>query len=159
MLLSVKQARDAGQEHDNPFRGTATLGFRPACPCYDDRYRAEFPKSRSARKRAQRDAWGDWWKRVRRRPGKDDWPVVPAVVCDPFCGSGTSGVITLRHGRRFIGVELSPEYCQMGRERITQELVKPILAMGPEYVRKAKAKIEDADESQMELFDSQQTKV
>lgn len=136
----------------------ANLGFRPACPHYDDRYRAGFPKSRSARKRVQRDASGDWWKRVRRRPGKDGWPVVPATVLDPFCGSGTSGVSALRHGRRFIGIELSPEYVAMARERIAQEMAKPILAMGPEHVRKAKAKIEAEDDPQMELFDSQQSK-
>ena len=136
----------------------ANLGFRPSCPHYDDRYRAEFPKSRSARKRVQRDASGDWWKRVRRRPGKDGWPVVPATVLDPFCGSGTSGVSALRHGRRFIGIELSPEYVAMARERIAQEMAKPILAMGPEHVRKAKAKIEAEDDPQMELFDSQQSK-
>jgi DNA modification methylase len=67
--------------------------------------------------------------------------VVPATVLDPFCGSGTSGVSALRHGRRFIGIELSPEYVAMARERIAQEMAKPILAMGPEHVRKAKAKI------------------
>jgi DNA modification methylase len=158
MLLNVKQARDAGEDHDNPFRGTATLGFRPACPHYDDRYCTEFPKSRSARKRSQRDASGDWWKRVRRRPGKDDWPVVPAVVLDCFAGSGTTLLVAQRLGRRSIGIELSESYCQMSRERIAQEMAKPIPAMGPGHVRKAKAKIESADGSQMELFDSQQTK-
>jgi hypothetical protein len=46
----------------------------------------------------------------------------------------------------------------MGRQRIAQEMAKPVLAMGPEHVRKAKAKTEAEDDSQMELFDSQQTK-
>jgi len=83
---------------------------------------------------------------------------VSCLILDPFCGSGTTGVAALRHGRRFIGVELSPEYVEMSRERIAQEMAKPIPAMGPGHVRKAKAKIESADGSQMELFDSQQTK-
>ena len=32
------------------------------------------------------------------------------VVLDPFAGSGTTGAVALRHGRRFIGIELSPDY-------------------------------------------------
>ena len=43
---------------------------------------------------------------------------VPAVVLDPFCGSGTTGVVALRHGRSFIGIELNPEYIQMAQKRI-----------------------------------------
>ena len=43
---------------------------------------------------------------------------VPALVLDPFCGSGTTGVVALRHGRSFIGIELNPEYVEMARQRI-----------------------------------------
>ena len=43
---------------------------------------------------------------------------VPATVLDPFCGSGTTGVVALRHGRSFIGIELNPEYIGMARKRI-----------------------------------------
>lgn len=32
------------------------------------------------------------------------------IVLDPFAGSGTTGVVAIRHGRRFIGFELNPEY-------------------------------------------------
>lgn len=46
------------------------------------------------------------------------------IVFDPFCGSGTSGVVSIRHGRRFIGGELNPEYCSMAEQRITEELIK-----------------------------------
>lgn len=41
-----------------------------------------------------------------------------SLVLDPFCGSGTVGVVALRHGRRFIGIDLSEEYCEMARARI-----------------------------------------
>jgi len=47
--------------------------------------------------------------------------VVPAVVLDPFAGSGTTGVVALRHGRSFIGIEINPEYVQLARERITSD--------------------------------------
>jgi len=46
---------------------------------------------------------------------------VPAVVLDPFCGSGTTGVVALRLGRRFLGIELNPEYAKMARERIEKD--------------------------------------
>ena len=45
-------------------------------------------------------------------------PTVPATVLDPFTGSGTTGVVAMRHGRNFIGIELNPEYIQMARDRI-----------------------------------------
>jgi DNA modification methylase len=40
------------------------------------------------------------------------------VVLDPFCGSGTAVMVALRHGRRGIGIELSPAYAEMARNRI-----------------------------------------
>ncbi len=43
---------------------------------------------------------------------------MPATVMDPFCGSGTTGVVALRHGRSFIGIELNSEYVELARERI-----------------------------------------
>jgi len=39
-------------------------------------------------------------------------------VIDPFCGSGATGEVALRLGRRFIGVELNPAYVEMARHRI-----------------------------------------
>jgi hypothetical protein len=43
---------------------------------------------------------------------------VPAVVFDPFAGSGTVGVVAVRLGRSFVGTELSAEYIELARERI-----------------------------------------
>jgi site-specific DNA-methyltransferase (adenine-specific) len=34
------------------------------------------------------------------------------VVLDPFCGSGTTGVMALRHGRSFIGIDMSRDYME-----------------------------------------------
>jgi site-specific DNA-methyltransferase (adenine-specific) len=44
------------------------------------------------------------------------------LVLDPFVGSGTVGVVALRHGRRFIGLELNATYCDMARRRIAGPL-------------------------------------
>ena len=35
---------------------------------------------------------------------------VPCIVLDPFCGSGTTGEVALKLGRRFIGIEINPDY-------------------------------------------------
>ena len=51
----------------------------------------------------------------------DEHPVKPAVVLDPFSGSGTSGVVALEHGRSYIGIELNPEYAELSERRLKQE--------------------------------------
>jgi hypothetical protein len=35
---------------------------------------------------------------------------IPAIVLDPFCGSGTTGAVARELGRRFIGLDLNPRY-------------------------------------------------
>jgi site-specific DNA-methyltransferase (adenine-specific) len=40
------------------------------------------------------------------------------VVLDPFCGSGTSVVAAEIEHRRWIGIELSENYCNVARERV-----------------------------------------
>ena len=42
-----------------------------------------------------------------------------APVLDPFAGSGSTGVAALRTGRRFLGVEIVPEYADLAAERLT----------------------------------------
>jgi DNA modification methylase len=59
-----------------------------------------------------------------------DGLLTPATVLDPFCGSGTTGVVALRHGRNFIGIELNEQYVQMARNRITNDA--PLLNREPE---------------------------
>lgn len=40
------------------------------------------------------------------------------LILDPFAGSGTTGAVAVREARRFLGVELNPEYCDIARRRI-----------------------------------------
>lgn len=35
------------------------------------------------------------------------------VVLDPFCGSGTTGMVAGKHGRRFVGIDLSATYLDL----------------------------------------------
>jgi DNA modification methylase len=44
------------------------------------------------------------------------------LVLDPFAGSGTVGVVALRHGRRFKGFDLNPEYVAMARRHVVGPL-------------------------------------
>ena len=42
------------------------------------------------------------------------------TVLDPFMGSGTTGLVAGKHRRKFIGIELNPEYVKMAKERISK---------------------------------------
>lgn len=41
-----------------------------------------------------------------------------AVILDPFCGSGSTGRAAAYEGRRFLGIEINSEYCDIARKRI-----------------------------------------
>jgi len=43
---------------------------------------------------------------------------VGGTVLDPFCGSGTAGLVAIGLGRNFIGIDLNPKYVEMARRRI-----------------------------------------
>ena len=49
------------------------------------------------------------------------------LVLDPFAGSGTTGVVALKYGRRFIGIELEPRYVEMAQKRINEASLRPRL--------------------------------
>lgn len=49
--------------------------------------------------------------------------VVPCVVLDPFMGSGTTGLVARKHGRRAVGIEKSPEYAALAAERLSQQVL------------------------------------
>lgn len=40
------------------------------------------------------------------------------IILDPFCGSGTTGVAAIKHGRIFIGVEKEAEYVSLSMKRL-----------------------------------------
>lgn len=63
---------------------------------------------------------------------------VPAVVCDIFNGSGTTGAVARSLSRRYIGFELSEEYAEMARHRIGQGATKPSAAAAAKTVKPCK---------------------
>lgn len=70
--------------------------LRLATECGNKKHSAAFP-----------EALPSWFIRLFTKPGD--------VVLDPFLGSGTSAVAAARMGRRFIGIEIQPEYCALAR--------------------------------------------
>ena len=84
------------------------------------------PRSERGNKHAPETNWGTFGTNLRKEVTTLGWQPtcdhdsepVPATVLDPFCGSGTTGVVALRHGRSFIGIELNPEYVDLARKRI-----------------------------------------
>jgi site-specific DNA-methyltransferase (adenine-specific) len=51
----------------------------------------------------------------------ETWSNESDVVMDPFSGSGTTCWNALRLGRRYIGIDISPEYCNIARKRLEAE--------------------------------------
>jgi hypothetical protein len=87
--------------------------------------------------RAVRPALLDAW---RARGWLTDVPPVPpawwadddagrCLVLDPFAGSGTTGRVALDEGRDFLGIELSPRYAQMARDRVREVAAAPRFEM------------------------------
>jgi modification methylase len=42
------------------------------------------------------------------------------IILDPFMGSGTTAIVAMGLQRNYIGIELSPDYCKIAKERITK---------------------------------------
>jgi DNA modification methylase len=62
------------------------------------------------------------------------------IILDPFAGSGTTGIVALQHGRKFVGFDLNPEYCK--------ELATPRLAAAERGQT-----LEEYQAGQMTIFD------
>jgi site-specific DNA-methyltransferase (adenine-specific) len=54
-------------------------------------------------------------------------PTDAQLICDPFMGSGTSGVAAIRLKRAFVGIELEPKFFELACRRISDELKRPRL--------------------------------
>lgn len=104
MVDNVARARADGADHDSPFGGTRNLRSVWTIPTsgYADAHFATMPQALV-------------------EPCVLAGCSLGGTVLDPFSGSGTTGVVALRHGRKFIGVELNPSYCQMARDRIMSD--------------------------------------
>jgi modification methylase len=53
------------------------------------------------------------------------------LVLDPFCGTGTTGAVAKRLGRRFVGVEREDAYAQAAEKRIARTEPLPAESLAP----------------------------
>ncbi len=53
------------------------------------------------------------------------------LVLDPFCGTGTTGAVAKRLGRRFVGIEREPAYARAGQKRIAAAKLLPEASLAP----------------------------
>lgn len=60
-----------------------------------------------------------------------DFTLAGETVCDPFMGSGTTGVACALSGRRFIGIEADPTHFDVCRRRIEEAYRQPRLFEEP----------------------------
>ncbi len=98
-------------------------------PTYEVIYLIAKPKFRLAPKA---NAYGDVWEFTQemRNEHPAAFPVKlidriisstsAKVILDPFMGSGTTAISAINFGRDYIGIDISPEYCNMARDRIEQ---------------------------------------
>ncbi len=113
---STRPARDnkqdatglAHRDHGRHVTNVKTLGWKPGCGC-----------------RGSCSCIDD-------EQGHDDdcyynevLPPVPCTVLDPYLGSGTTLIVAKQLGRRGIGIEASPKYCEMARRRIKNPKPEP----------------------------------
>jgi DNA modification methylase len=69
---------------------------------------------------------GHWRVEVRRQTVgweascEHDDPGGRCTVLDPFTGAATAGIVAARHGRDFLGIELSGAYARMARRRLRE---------------------------------------
>ena len=101
MLQGHRQKHGKGMSHDLDPVSLTTLGFRPTCTHYDH---------------LEHDRTNDNWI------APLNWPTSKAIVLDPFGGAGTTQLVATRLGRLGISVELSFEYCKMGRDRTANDI-------------------------------------
>jgi len=98
-------------------------------PTYEVIYLIAKPKFRLRR---GANSYGDIWEFTQEtnnpHPAPFPVPLIQRIisstnartVLDPFMGSGTTAVAALSLNRKFIGIELSREYCNMAEERINR---------------------------------------
>jgi len=116
------------------WRRKGGINFNPGyfLPTYEVIYLIAKPKFRLAKKA---NAHGDVWefKQEMKNNHPAPFPVQlidriitstnAEIILDPFMGSGTTAITALGNNRDFIGIDLSPDYCKMAKERIKKNKI------------------------------------
>lgn len=139
------------------WRRNGGINFNPGyfLPTYEVIYLIAKPKFKLTKKA---NAYGDVWEFGQESKNKHPAPFPVALieriisstnaktVLDPFMGSGTTALVAKSLGREFIGIDISPEYCEMAQERL----------LNPASIIRQKTTNEKA--KQATLFDCMKTK-
>ena len=105
------------------------INFNPGyfLPTYEVIYLIAKPQFKLAQKA---NAHGDIWEFGQENKNKHPAPFPVALIeriisstnaeliLDPFMGSGTTAIAAKKLGRNFIGIDISPEYCEMALQRL-----------------------------------------
>lgn len=102
-----EQKAVAGADSHGGYRGKATKSYEASG--------AQDPSAVKARiLDGMRERITTGWKPTCRHALRE---VEACTVLDPFAGSGTTGMVASRLGRRFIGIELNPDYIAIAEHR------------------------------------------
>lgn len=128
-----------GQAFEN-HRGSGNIE-RKERPAPEARLCGNIPYDGQSGKRNKRDVWS-----VATAQNKiDHFATFPAelirpcilagstegdTVLDPFLGSGTTAVVATQEGRKFVGVELNPDYVALAEHRVCNEGHKQMEIVG-----------------------------
>jgi len=113
------------------WRRKGGINFNPGyfLPTYEVIYLITKPKFKLAPKA---NAYGDVWEFTQEMKNDHPAPFPIALieriisstnaqlVLDPFSGSGTTAVVASKLKRNYIGIDISPEYCELSEKRIQQ---------------------------------------
>lgn len=114
------------------WRRKGGFNFNPGyfLPTYEVIYLIAKPKFKLATKA---NAYGDIWEFTQEMKNGHPAPfpvklidrIISStnakVVLDPFMGSGTTAISATNYSRDYIGIDISPEYCEMAKKRIERE--------------------------------------
>lgn len=116
---------------DRPTRAHEYIFLLSKCEQYFYDYEAVQERAANGRRRNRRSVWS-----VPTEAYPDahfaTYPpalIVPCIlagsapgdtIIDPFFGAGTTGLVAAEHGRRFVGIELVPEYVEMAQRRLAE---------------------------------------
>jgi site-specific DNA-methyltransferase (adenine-specific) len=102
---TVKDASGVARPQSNIGKALGEFGIRfndwAVAPDRDSRHPAPFPESLA-------------------RDHILSWSNEGDIVLDPFSGSGTTAKMAKHNGRKYIGIEVNPEYCEIAEERLRQ---------------------------------------
>lgn len=150
------------------WRRKGGINFNPGyfLPTYEVIYLIPKPKFKLAPKA---NAYGDVWEFTQEMNNDHPAPFPVAlieriissttadIILDPFSGSGTTAIVAMGLNRKFIGIELSSQYCQISEQRIDKNKKASELSCNPllfstDFVKSNKATSYHNDSWQLNML-------